>query len=259
MFCNNCGTKNEDGDMFCMSCGARLTAVEQPTPQPIQQSVPQPVQQPVQQSQPVYAPPVAAVTSKEDGVKAVRAISVLLAVATVITMLMSWITIDVEERGNNENEIELIESMTAMTVFEVSEITDIVCEELDDRYEDIIPYADNSMIRETEDTMDKVSLANTALMIVKILICAAIALLVIFACLTAARTKGAVLSGVLGNVISVICSVGFMIAVGIINSNIDKIPIGEAPIEANMGIGLVLTLVFALVNTVVIIAGKKKL
>lgn len=50
MFCQNCGTKNNDASIFCESCGAKL---EKPVaPQATQQPV-QPTQQPVQPVQPM--------------------------------------------------------------------------------------------------------------------------------------------------------------------------------------------------------------
>lgn len=36
MFCINCGAENEDGSVFCMSCGAKLDAPATPTPTPDQ-------------------------------------------------------------------------------------------------------------------------------------------------------------------------------------------------------------------------------
>lgn len=51
MFCQNCGTKNNDASVFCENCGARLEKPVDVAPQSVQQE--QPVQQPVQQGQPV--------------------------------------------------------------------------------------------------------------------------------------------------------------------------------------------------------------
>lgn len=53
MFCQNCGTKNNDTSIFCENCGVKLEkpfqTVTQPEPQPVQPSQPE---QPVQPSQP---------------------------------------------------------------------------------------------------------------------------------------------------------------------------------------------------------------
>lgn len=56
MFCNNCGTQNEDGSAFCMNCGTKLEAAPQPA-QNTQQAAPAPQQQPQQAAQPQPAQP----------------------------------------------------------------------------------------------------------------------------------------------------------------------------------------------------------
>lgn len=52
IYCQSCGTPNNDGTNFCQSCGARLSA---PQAKPYQQTVE--TQQPVY-AQPVYAQPI---------------------------------------------------------------------------------------------------------------------------------------------------------------------------------------------------------
>lgn len=59
MFCQNCGTKNNDASIFCENCGAKLekpvdTVVQQT--QPVQQEQPAQQTQPIQQTQPVQQP-----------------------------------------------------------------------------------------------------------------------------------------------------------------------------------------------------------
>ena len=228
--------------------------------QKMQYQQPQPQQMPTPQPTPVYAPPVSAnvETPKGEDGKAIKAISVLLAIATIVTMLMSWITTDIDERmRGNDLERESVEMLTEQTVFETSEMISFVHDDLEEEYEEGIWHGE--MNSEAEDVMDKVSLGNTALMIVKILVCAAIVLLAVFACLVSGKIKGAVLAGILGNIVATICSVGVMIAIGVMNSSLEDMIKGEVPVEMNMGIGLILTLVFAVVNVIVIIAGRKKL
>lgn len=81
MICKNCGTENEEGNVFCMNCGSRVTdtgtiepsmpAVSQPdekevasqpyspadAPAPAPVPSPAPAQPAYQQPQPIYAPP----------------------------------------------------------------------------------------------------------------------------------------------------------------------------------------------------------
>ena len=59
MFCTHCGAQNEDGNRFCVSCGALLTQPE-PAPAPVaEEPVPAPAPAPVYE-QPAPAPVVAA-------------------------------------------------------------------------------------------------------------------------------------------------------------------------------------------------------
>ena len=54
MFCPNCGTKLEDGAVFCTSCGVRIA---QDTPTPVQSEQPaDSAQQPLQSEAPVQQP-----------------------------------------------------------------------------------------------------------------------------------------------------------------------------------------------------------
>lgn len=57
MFCQNCGTKNNDASIFCENCGAKLEKPIDTVAQPVEQVQPapqtQPMQQPVQPKKPV--------------------------------------------------------------------------------------------------------------------------------------------------------------------------------------------------------------
>ncbi len=56
MFCNQCGTQNQDGVRFCVNCGADLAASQQPQTTPNQQPQGNPYQNNPYQ-QPVYQAP----------------------------------------------------------------------------------------------------------------------------------------------------------------------------------------------------------
>ncbi|MBE6651554.1 MAG: zinc ribbon domain-containing protein [Ruminococcaceae bacterium] len=103
MFCPKCGKQNQDTSAFCVACGQKLIAPEQPVQQPpVQQPVYQqpPVQQPayqqppVQQFQPQYAPVERPFSSNPvlNGLKKFAA-SPLVLVAVILFTLSTVITL----------------------------------------------------------------------------------------------------------------------------------------------------------------------
>ncbi|MHB1483670.1 MAG: zinc ribbon domain-containing protein [Saccharofermentanales bacterium] len=58
MYCENCGSKNDDGSVFCISCGKKMASQNSAATGPAVQATPPPVQaQHVQTQQPVATPP----------------------------------------------------------------------------------------------------------------------------------------------------------------------------------------------------------
>ena len=59
MFCTNCGSQFEDGNVFCPNCGTKVESIAQKVEEPA--PVAQPIAEPVPVAAPVEAAPVAAI------------------------------------------------------------------------------------------------------------------------------------------------------------------------------------------------------
>lgn len=107
------------------------------------------------------------------------------------------------------------------------------------------------------EIMDTLKLVKTGSTVIQLVLCAALVLMVLFICLAATGKKSAVCIGIIANVLAFVCAVAFIIAIFMLNGNIEAILGENITIKAMPG--LILTAIIGFVNMLVIIIGRKKL
>lgn len=130
MFCIYCGTQNDDNNAFCIKCGKMLKGTENSVSevkaetanqhgtesyQGSKQAPVQPVQQP-NGGPAEYYPIKAQMENKSMGV---RFTAVLLAAITIISMLISWVKIGLNDEF--ESDLEAM-GLTELSAFEMTGI-----------------------------------------------------------------------------------------------------------------------------------------
>lgn len=206
MFCKNCGMENAEGGKFCQGCG---TPLEQSAPeQPVNQGMPNyaPVQRPAKKKNDFgqMMNGMAADVKNADKAQMTKAISVLLVILTVFTMMMGWAKIKVSDSKSTYNIVQYRRA--------VGEFSKGVNEYLDDYdLEDILDGS--SSVRKYKATATKLTVANIITILDIVLYTAAFLLLAGYVLLLMLGNKNAAMVGQLANIAVAAVVVIFAIAV----------------------------------------------
>lgn len=232
MFCNNCGKENPNGSQVCMECGTPLQA---PTAPPVQPNT-------AKQSKGaavagILAAIIADVKAVDKKVMA-KAISVLLAVLTVFTMMMGWAKIKSDPYNETYNVFQFRRAISASN--------ESVQESLDE-YDDMDIF-DNASVKKLKSTGIKLTISSILLILDILVYWIAFLALAGFIFLMMIKNKYAAFLGQLACVIVALTVILFAIAVLIVGK-----------LKFNMAFGLFVPLLAAAGNFLLITMKKNEI
>lgn len=245
MICKNCGTNNKEGSTFCEVCGSPIEAAAPVTPTPGPGYRPAPPKAKSAKGAAVgeiIGSILADVKAVDKKVMA-KAISVLLAVVTIFTMMWGWAKVDSKSSDQTFNIFQF-----RRTVSEVNEGVQEALDQYDDM-EDVAEAFGDGMIKKYKSSGTKLTISSILLILDILIYWVAFLALAGYIFLMMIKNKNAAFLGQLACLIVAAVVIIFAIATLIVG----KLKIGGG---FDMAFGLFLPLLAAAGNFVFITMKK---